>query len=308
MYKMILATLMACLILPTDGSAQHIISDIEETFTDIEEVVVYGAFLEVSYEGGNKEELFLSAYLESNRKDGHEIIYKIEGNRLSVEVKREGSSSWGNVKAKGFISMVGPEDMKMEITSSSGKMFISNVSSEKIDLKASSGKMEARNLSSDRIRLTSSSGRMDIENINGNVECKASSGGGRIANIRGNVSVVASSGTYDISEVEGKVDGSLSSGNISLDRIAELGNLTISSGKVTATKAGLGEHTRFRGSSGSFTIQTDDDLEDLNFDLSASSGSLKVGNTKTGKKLNIDNGSIITVSGAISSGSITIDN
>src|SRR5690606_24259387 len=97
----------------------------------------------------------------------------------------------------------------------------------------------------------------------------------------------------EISEVEGVVNGSLSSGSISLDEISELGNLTISSGKITATKAGLGEHTRFRGSSGSFTIQTDDNLDDVNFDLSASSGSLEVGNTKTGKKLNIDNGSII---------------
>lgn len=308
MYKMIVGALLAFLALATEGSAQQIISDIEETFTGIEEVVVHGASLEVSYEGSDRQELFLSAYLESSRKEGHEITYKIEGKRLRVEVMRESASGWGNAKTKGFISLVGPEDMKLEITNSSGKMFISNVSSEKIDLKASSGKIEARNLSSDQIRLTASSGNMDIENIDGNVECKASSGGGRVCRVSGDVSVVASSGSYEISEVEGKVDGSLSSGNISLDRIGELGNLTVSSGRIKATTAGLGEHTRFSGTSGSFTIQTDDQLGDFNFDLSASSGSLEVGNTKTGKKLNIDNGSSITVSGAISSGKISIQN
>lgn len=138
--------------------------------------------------------------------------------------------------------------------------------------------------------------------------CKASSGGGRIVNVRGDVSVVASSGSYEISKVEGVVNGSLSSGSMTLDEVGELGKLALSSGRVRATHAGLGKHTHFSGSSGSFTIQTDDDLGDFNYDLSASSGSLEVGNTKTGKKLNIDYGSNKTVSGAISSGKISIKN
>lgn len=308
-YRIVCATIMAVLILPSCSMAQlQVVSDIEETFVGIDEIIIHGGSLEVTYEGSEKEEVFLNAYLESNNKNGHEIIYRKEGSRLRVELKRDGSGGWGNNKTKGFISLVGPEDMKVEVNNSSGSMFISNVVSDKIDLKISSGKIEARNLSSDRILLTASSGRMDIEQINGNVECKASSGGGRISNVSGNVSVVASSGSYTISEVEGQVDGSLSSGSITLEEIGELGNLTVSSGRVKATNAGLGEHTRFRGSSGSFTIQTDDDLEDYNYDLSASSGGLEVGNTKTGKKLNIDNGSNKTVSGAISSGKISIQN
>ena len=307
-YKVVVKVVVAVMIFPSCGTAQHVITDIEQTFQGIEEVVVVGGSLDVSYEGSDKDELFLNAYLESNQKDGPEITYKVEGNRLKVEFRRQSSGGWGNLRTKGFISLIGPEEMKMEINSSSGKMFISNVVSDKIDLRASSGKIEARNLSSDRIRLTTSSGRMDVEGINGNVECEAFSGGGHIAKVRGDISVMASSGSYEISEVEGVVNGSLSSGSITLDEIGELGKLSVSSGRIEATKAGLGEHTRFSGSSGSFTIQTDDDLGDYNYDLSASSGSLEVGNTKTGKKLNIDNGSNITVSGAISSGSITIFN
>lgn len=307
-YKMILAGMMVLLGFPSCGTAQHVISDIEETFQGIEEVVVVGGSLEVSYEGSDSDELFLSAYLESNQKDGQEITYQVEGKRLRVEFRRQGSGGWGNLRNKGFISLVGPEEMKIEINCSSGKMFISNVVSDKINLGVSSGKIEARNLSSDRIRLTASSGKMDVEGVNGNVECKASSGGGRIAKVRGDVSLVGTSGSYEISEVEGVVNGSLSSGSITLDEVGELGKLSISSGRVTATKAGLGEHTRLSGSSGSFTIQTDNDLKEFNYDLSASSGNLEVGNTKTGKKLNIDNGSNKTVSGSISSGRISIQN
>jgi len=307
--KMTCATLLALLILPSCGMAQlQVVSDIEETFEGIEEIIVHGGSLEVTYEGGDKDEVFLNAYLESNNKSGQEIIYKVEGRRLRVEYRREGSGGWGNLKTKGFISLTGPENIKIGVSNSSGSMFISNVISDNIDLKISSGKIEANNLSADMIRLTGSSGRFDVNNINGNVDCKTSSGGGKIAGVSGNVSVVASSGSYEISDVEGVVNGSLSSGNITLADIGELGKLSLSSGRVEATNAGLGENTRFSGSSGSFTIQTDDDLEDFNYDLSASSGGLEVGNTKTGKKLNIDNGSRMTVSGTISSGRISIQN
>src|SRR5690606_3146275 len=116
-------------------------------------------------------------------------------------------------------------------------------------------------------------------------------------NVEGDVSVEGSSGSYNISDVEGTVNGSLSSGSIVLEDIGELGSLTVSSGQIEATHAGLGSNTRLRGSSGSFTVQTDDDLEDYNFELSASSGGLEVGDTKTNKNLNIDNGSDITVTG-----------
>ena len=48
-----------------------------------------------------------------NQKDGQEIIYNVEGNRLRVEFKRQGSGGWGNARTKGFISLIGPEEMEM---------------------------------------------------------------------------------------------------------------------------------------------------------------------------------------------------
>ena len=309
-FKTIISVIVAVLILPSCGMAQmNVISNIEESFEGIEEIIVKGGALEVNYEGSDKEnEVFLNAYLESNRSNGLEIIYKVEGKRLRVELRRESSGGWGNIQTKGFISLTGPENMKLDISNSSGTMFISNVASDKIDLSISSGKIEARQLSSDRINLTASSGKLDIEDINGHLICKVSSGSSNITDVSGDVTVEASSGSYHIAEVDGTVNASLSSGSITLETIHELGNLRVSSGRIKATQAGLGDQTRFNGSSGSFTVQTDHDLEDYNFELSSSSGSLEVGNTKTRKKLNIDNRSDKTVEGSISSGRISIQN
>src|SRR5690606_26212283 len=121
-------------------------------------------------------------------------------------------------------------------------------------------------------------------------------------------SLTASSGGYQISDVRGLVNSTLSSGNISMENIQELGSLRISSGGIKAVGAGLGANTRFQGSSGSFSIQTDDALDAYNYDFSASSGNLQVGETKTGKNLLLNNQSDITVKGSISSGSISIRN
>lgn len=300
---------VAVFILPSCGMAQmKVVSDIEENFAGIEEVMVKGGSLEVNYEGSDQErDVFLNAYLESNRSDGVEIIYKVEGKRLRVELRRE-SGGWGNVRTKGFISLTGPENMRLDITNSSGALFVSDVSSDKIELGISSGKIEAKRLSSDRINLRASSGKLEVEEVNGNLICKVSSGNGQITRVNGDVTVEASSGSYHISEVRGLVNASLSSGNLELQSIGELGSMRVSSGRIKATQAGLGGRTNFNGSSGTFIIQTDHDLKAYNFELSSSSGSLQVGNNETQKKLSIDNDAGRTVTGSISSGRISIQN
>ncbi|NVJ46100.1 MAG: DUF4097 family beta strand repeat protein, partial [Cytophagia bacterium] len=87
-----------------------------------------------------------------------------------------------------------------------------------------------------------------------------------------------------------------------------LGTLKFTSGSIRAEEAGLGPNTSFSGSSGNFKIQTYSSLQDFNYDLSSSSGSLKVGDRKTSKKLEIDNGSDSWIKGRITSGSISIEN
>lgn len=309
LFDIIPATLLSLASFSCGVAQTQELVNIEETFEGIEEIVVKGGALEVTYEGSDQAtDVFLSAYLETNKRTDREITYRKNGKRLIVELRQNNSVGWGNNQAKGFISLVGPEDMELEVSNSSGQMFISHVASDKIDLKISSGKIEARNLSSDQINLTASSGRIDIEGIRGNLICQISSGSGVISKVHGDVSVTGSSGSYRISEVEGTVNGTLSSGRISLTDVGALGNLSVSSGKIEATESSLGKETRFSGSSGSFVIQTNSNLGDYNYDLSSSSGGLEVGNTKTSKRLQIDNGSAVTVSGSVSSGKISIQN
>ena len=300
---------MVTWVLPGCGVAQtDVVSNIEEKLSGIKNITVNGGPLEVSFEGSPQAtEVFLNAYLESNNS-GYKITYKVEGDHLRVNLVQEGYSGWGNRRIKGFISLTGPETMNLEINSGSGPMYVSHVNSGRIDLSTSSGVIEAKTLRSDSIHVKASSGHMDVEEIYGRLFCRASSGGGVISRVEGDLSLVASSGGYRISKVQGVVNASLSSGSIDMEDVSELGALTVSSGGIRAVRAGLGASTRFSGSSGSFDIQTEGNLGGFNYDLSASSGSLQVGDTKTVRKLYLNNNAAQTVSGSTSSGSILIRN
>ncbi|GGF45906.1 DUF4097 family beta strand repeat-containing protein [Echinicola rosea] len=287
-----------------------VISDIEEVFDGVRSVEIYGGPLEVTYEGREGlTEVSLNAYLESNNPDGVEIRYEMDGDRLIVEWEQgEVFGGWGNHKNEGFISIIGPKEMDLEVKGGSGIVNVSHVSSDVIDISAGSGRVTASDLDVDDMRLTVSSGKLEGKGLKGNVTGKVSSGSMEINGIEGNVDAVGSSGKIQITDASGKVDAKITSGKIALRNVGELGRLVGSSGMIEAEEAGLGENTEIKFSSGAIRIKTSDNLEDYNFELQASSGSVRVGDQRSGNSLIINNNASQTVQGAVSSGIISIEN
>ncbi|WP_041739935.1 DUF4097 family beta strand repeat-containing protein [Echinicola vietnamensis] len=287
-----------------------VVSDIEEVFDGVQSVEIYGGPLEVTYEGrAGVTEVSLNAYLESNNPEGVEIHYEMEGDRLVIEWdQREGFGSWGNHRNKGFISVIGPKEMALKVKGGSGVVNVSNVIHDEVNISAGSGRVNASDLEVDDMRLTVSSGRLEGKNLKGNVTGKVSSGLMELHGVEGNVDAVGSSGKIEISDATGKVDVKITSGKIELRNIGELGKLIGSSGKIDAEESGLSENTEIKFSSGAIHIQTSDDLNDYNYELRASSGSVRVGNQRSGNSLHVNNNASQTVHGAVSSGSISIEN
>lgn len=291
-------------------SQMTVVSDIEEVFDGINRVEIYGGPLEVTYEGrNNTSEVSLNAYLEANKPDGVSIEYKVEGDKLIVKWEQsKGFSGWGSFNTEGFISLIGPKDVSLKVDSGSGKASVSGVRNEEIDLSAGSGSVAASDLEVQQMHLSVSSGKLEGKDLVGNVNCKVSSGAAYLKGVEGNVDVVASSGKISVEDASGLVNAKITSGKIELANIGELGSLAGSSGKIEVNNAGLGDNTNIKFSSGSIEIQTPDDLSSFNFNLAASSGSVRVGDQKSGDALIINNNAAKTVSGAVSSGSIRIHN
>jgi lia operon protein LiaG len=285
--------------------------DYEETFTDIKEIELDGRFLEVTYEGRSGDaEVYLNAYLEASESSGLEVRYRKSGSKLKIEVVGETSNigwNFGN-QHKGYISLTGPEDIKLNLNNNSGSLEVMNVTHRVIDLKVNSGSIKAIGLEVDKINMTASSGSIKGEGLTGDVKAQVNSGNISIIDVEGNVDAKTSSGSLKLEDIQGVVSAKANSGSMKFIKVKELGELTVTSGSIKAENSGLGRSSTFNANSGSITIQTNSDLEDFNFDLSANSGSVKVGDDSSGKKLNIDNGSANTVRGKVSSGSIRIGN
>ncbi|AWW28910.1 hypothetical protein DN752_01490 [Echinicola strongylocentroti] len=292
------------------STKMSVVSDIEEVFDGITTVEIYGGPLEVTYEGREGvSEVALNAYLESNKPEGVEITYEVDGDRLMVEWEQgDGFSGWGNFKNKGFISVIGPKDVSLKVKGGSGTVSVSDVKHDRIDISAGSGKVTATDLEVADIRLTVSSGKLEGSDLIGNVAAKVSSGMLELRGVDGNVDAVGSSGKIAIADATGKVDAKITSGKIELRNIGELGRLVGSSGMIEAEGAGLSNNTEINFSSGAIRIKTSDDLGDYNFDLKASSGSVRVGDQRSGNSLRINNNASKTVHGAVSSGTIRIVN
>lgn len=284
--------------------------DYEETFIGIKEIVLEGKFLEISYEGNeNDSEVFLNGFLEAPESSGMEITYRQTGSTLRIEVVGDLVNGWniGN-QVTGYISLTGPENIKLNLVNGSGSIDVMHVVHDVIDLKVNSGSIKSLGIMADQINLTASSGSIKGEGLTGIVNAQVNSGSANFLEVDGEINAKASSGSLKFENVDGLVNAQVNSGSIKFINVSQLGELSASSGSIKAENSGLSATTTLKSNSGSINIQTNSDLAAFNYDLSANSGSVKVGENSSSKSLNINNNSDYTITGKASSGSIKIWN
>lgn len=293
--------------LATFSFAQNVLVDVNKSYPGINRLEVEGGWLDVSYEGGSGSDVQVEAYLASN-DDDQDIVFVTVGNVLKIKYERSSRNmTWSNSQNKGYIKIKGPESIEINFRNSSGNTSVKNISSEETNMKVSSGKISAEGIDGD-LKIGATSGRLIVNDVSGNVTASLTSGNAEINQVSGDVDYKSTSGSLNASQIDGELNVEFTSGRAVLENIALLGTLKFTSGSIRAEEAGLGPNTSFSGSSGNFKIQTYSSLQDFNYDLSSSSGSLKVGDRKTSKKLEIDNGSDSWIKGRITSGSISIEN
>lgn len=301
-----LSLTLALLILAAATYAQNVIVDTDKSYPGIRKIEVESGWLTVTYKGGSGSEVNVDAYLESN-DDEQDIVFITIGDVLKItHTKKQNNYNW-NSKNKGHINITGPETIALALSGSSGSISVENVKNENTSLRVSSGKLSATNVAGN-LTINASSGNINVSDVVGNVDAGITSGNANFNSIDGNVDYESTSGSLEANDVTGELNVKLTSGNAKMNNIGKLGALQFTSGNMRANNAGLGENTRFNGTSGNFNIQTPSNLKEFNFSLKASSGNLKVGGTNTGKSLEIENGSGPWIKGTISSGNITIEN
>lgn len=301
----LLAVALLLFTVPVLAQMQTIV-DVKRSFSGIDKIEVSGGALEIEYIGTtSSSDVSVNAFLESNNPN-QDIIFVTVGNVLKITHKVT-TSNWNNTRTKGHIKIAGPEGITLDMKGGSGSVKAENVKSSETNLTVGSGNIHATNIQGD-VNVSAGSGSLTLKSIQGNVKGQVGSGSATFQDLRGNLSYSCSSGGVNASQIAGMVDIRLTSGNAKLENIGELGELKVTSGNINANNAGLGSNTSISGTSGNFKIQTNSNLREYNYRLSATSGNITVGNSKGGRNLTIDNGAAKDIRGSITSGNITIVN
>lgn len=300
--------IIALFILTTTSwvAAQNVLVNTTKKYNNIKQIEVESGWLDVSYQGGDGTELAVEAYLESNIKD-QDIVFVTLGDVLKVSYKRSGEKYNWNGKNKGYIKITGPKSMQVSVRGSSGEIYLTNLASENTVLQLTSGTVQAAQIKGN-ITLTSTSGTLSASGIEGNVEARLTSGNAYLENISGGVNYESTSGSLDAKNIDGELNARLTSGNAKIENAKQLGSLAFTSGNVRAVNSGLGANTQFSGTSGNFTVQTFSYLKAFNYSLKAGSGNIRVGNSASGRTLELNNNASTWIKGNITSGNITIEN
>jgi hypothetical protein len=163
----------------------------------------------------------------------------------------------------------------VDITVSSGKVFLKEVSGETVSIHVSSGEMELRAASGNSF-ISLSSGKIHIGGMEGGEHrIKVSSGRLRIGALEGQTGLELSSGNVAVDRVRGGMDAQVSSGSLELGEFSGSGSFRVSSGNVRMVLEDLREDLRFRLSSGTIDLGIPREIP-FNLDAQTNSGSVQV--------------------------------
>ncbi|MCU4163204.1 hypothetical protein [Carboxylicivirga caseinilyticus] len=325
---MILTLSVSCL------QAQNLLDQVNENYSNVTSVEVEGSFCSVIITGESTNDVSFTGEIYASKNYDMKIRHNVSGGTLRVWIDRPNSIS-GNLKGK--LEFKVPENTNIMVDNSSGSVSVEGIGQSNIRLKASSGSIKARNINSD-LNISASSGSLSIEDIGGDLRAGTSSGSQRIVGVKGNVKTKASSGSIkaeniggdldmntssggqsinmvegnlwatatsgslNITDVTGDVKASTSSGSMKLDRVTGAVNLSSSSGSQRGTNIKLTGASYFKASSGSVSMDFLNDVEELSFALTASSGGLNAKGSSGKKNLVIERGPIKVVGNTSSGG------
>lgn len=275
LYSMLIALVFAlssCAL-----QSQKIVDEVNQSFTGVEKLDVKGTFCKVEVISHQHDHVDFKGELKAvGKSEKYKIVYQKKGSTLKVRIE---TPRMNTRMLGGSLIFNVPKNTNLDIDNSSGSVLVSGVNSDEFLVEASSGSLEIENIKANA-KIATSSGRIRLNNLEGNLNMESSSGSQKIENIDGNVQAEASSGRVLMENINGNVTVKTSSGSIQLDNISGAITAKASSGRINGNQVLLKGNSYFKTSSGGIKVDLKNQIDEINFALSASSGSIRVGDSK----------------------------
>ena len=269
--------------------SQNILAEAELEAENVEEVRIEGSFVDVYVNTGDR--VYFKGKITGNGDEGdYRFETDIVGKSLVIRVDRKSSRGWKNYRInESRIDLTIVDGVKLDIDNSSGDVIVANLRASSSRIEASSGEITLRNIIAN-LKVETSSGDIDIDGLTGDSDIESTSGDQEIYNTKGDIETRASSGDITVSGFDGKIEVQATSGDVEIRKGTGAIKARTSSGNIDGYAIEVNNNCYFDATSGSIEIDFANDLNDLSFDLTATSGDLEVGSKSGEKRLVMDNG------------------
>lgn len=326
------AMLFLCNCMVSDG--QEMVDQIDTQFQGVKSIHIKGVFCDVRVEPSNSSEVTLQGEIRSVRNsDQYGIETALRGDELEIWVEHP-KRMIGHVK--GFLALEAPKDVVLKVSNVSGNVKVENIASDNIMLKSVSGNVFVTGAGKDA-EVKSVSGNVEALVINGGLSTSTVSGKQLISNVKGSLSSQSTSGNISAKMIEGETTAKSTSGSLVFENLMNGASLKTTSGDIKLSvlrghlnaktvsgditladvtgelnikstsgsqrgdKIMLTASSYFSSVSGDITMNLDNQIDALGFDLRSGSGRLSAGESQSDKKLKISRGDIM-VTGSTTSG------
>lgn len=292
---------LVLMLLGVSASAQTVLAFAELEAENVSEVRIDGSFVDVYVKNGDRV-YFKGEINGDGDKGDYRFDTEIVGSTLVIKVIRERSnSSWKGYSMKeSRIDLTIIDGVSLDIDNSSGDIYVANLRASESRIEATSGDISLRSIVAN-LKVETSSGDIDIDGLTGDSDIESTSGDQTIANAKGDIETQASSGDIDIINFNGFIDVTATSGDVEIRGGRGRVRAQTSSGNIDGRGIELTGNANFKATSGDVEIDFENNINDLSFDLTATSGNLEVGNRSGSKRLIMDRGGY-KVTGVTSSG------
>lgn len=289
---------LSIIVLSFGCKAQNVLASVELEAENVTSVRIEGSFCDVVAKPGTTT--YFKGMIEgSGDPDDYRIDTDIVGDELVIEVKKRGGS-WNRL-SKSLLELTIKNGVNLSVDNSSGNIEAGDIEAEKYSFEASSGDIDLEGVLGN-MKVSTTSGDIEIREARGRLDVETTSGDQELENIIGSLDFESTSGEVSIRGFECDIIGEATSGDISLYDGSGMLKLRTTSGEIEGSRIKLTGDAEFRANSGDIEMELANSLEEMSFDLEASSGDLRVGNRSGEDELYIRNGGI-WIRGITSSGS-----
>lgn len=274
----------------------------------ITEVSVSGIFCDVTVRRSANSSMVFDGRIEGDGDPGDYVIASIRsGSTVVFKVERKKGQNWGwSDISLARLELSLPVGTTLKVDNTSGDVEVSDYESASLLVTATSGDIILRGIKANT-RLKTTSGDVDVNTAQGDISVRSTSGDQELNDVSGNLNSEATSGDIEVRKFSGSLELSATSGDIDLRELEGLVSAATTSGDIKGDYIQLTGDSRFKSTSGDIIMDLENDLEDVGFDLRATSGDLEVGHRDAEDRLVIKRGNVL-VTGISTSGDQRYDN